>query len=247
MSAKNKLKNILPQRADVLLRRCLLVYRLMKNLGGAHPRSCPVCGYEGLFEAYGMPPRLDARCPACTSLERHRLLLLACRRHDILAGVETLLHFAPEPCLSRVLGGLVPRYVTADLHDPRAELSLDIEATGQPDGAYDAVLCSHVLEHVDDAKALKEIHRILKPGGKLIAMVPLAEGCAKTYEDPAITDPALRRLHFGQEDHLRLYGADFRDRLAAAGFRVEEHAACGPDVVTHRLTAGEKVFVGHKG
>lgn len=54
----------------------------------------------------------------------------------------------------------------------------------------DAVFCSHVLEHVNDAKALQEIHRILKPGGRLIAMVPTCEGRDKTYENPEIVSSA---------------------------------------------------------
>jgi len=53
----------------------------------------------------------------------------------------------------------------------------------------ESVLCSHVLEHVNDTKALKSINRILKPKGKLIAMVPICEGWEKTYENIAIKDP----------------------------------------------------------
>lgn len=246
MNLKDNLKNILPKRAVVLLRRYTLIYKMLKNLSGKYERCCPVCGYEGLFEPYGVPPRLDAKCPSCESLERHRLLLLACREHDILAGIYSLLHIAPEACLSGILRTLVPNYVTADLHDPKAELRIDIEETGLPNESFDGILCSHVLEHVDDAKALREIHRTLKPNGKLIAMVPLVEGCAETYEDASIRDPGLRQLHFGQEDHVRVYGADFRERVARAGFHIDEHAACGAEVVKYRLTTGEKVFVCHK-
>jgi SAM-dependent methyltransferase len=38
-----------------------------------------------------------------------------------------------------------------------------------------------VLEHVNDTKALQEIHRILKPDSRLIAMVPICEGWDETY------------------------------------------------------------------
>ena len=41
--------------------------------------------------------------------------------------------------------------------------SLDIQAIDRPDGAYDFVACSHVLEHVaDDRKALGELLRITR-------------------------------------------------------------------------------------
>jgi predicted SAM-dependent methyltransferase len=84
------------------------------------------------------------------------------------------------------------------------------------------VICNHVLEHVDDRKALTEIMRILAPGGMLVASVPIIEGWDTTYEDVAIKDPEDRALHFGQSDHVRWYGRDFRDRLKAAGFEISE-------------------------
>ena len=43
------------------------------------------------------------------------------------------------------------------------------------DGEYDAVLCTQVLEHVPDPQAvLRELHRILRPGGRLYMTLPLA-------------------------------------------------------------------------
>jgi Methyltransferase domain len=41
-----------------------------------------------------------------------------------------------------------------------------------------------------------------------------------TYEDWDVTGPEDRLREFGQEDHVRLYGRDFADRLTAAGFEV---------------------------
>ncbi len=61
------------------------------------------------------------------------------------------------------------------------------------------IICSHVFKRVsDDCKAMRELHRVLKPGGFLIAMVPLTEGVHDTHEDPAITDPAVRWKYFGK-------------------------------------------------
>jgi SAM-dependent methyltransferase len=47
------------------------------------------------------------------------------------------------------------------------------EATGLPDASFDLVLCTQVLEHCKNPwAAVREIHRILKPGGHLIASAP---------------------------------------------------------------------------
>ena len=40
------------------------------------PRTCPICGYHGMFINVGHPPRWAARCLNCGSRERHRLLHL---------------------------------------------------------------------------------------------------------------------------------------------------------------------------
>jgi SAM-dependent methyltransferase len=55
------------------------------------------------------------------------------------------------------------------LHDQgNAELMLEI-----PDGTYDWVYSSHLLEHLENPfRALREWWRILRPGGKLILVVP---------------------------------------------------------------------------
>lgn len=46
-----------------------------------------------------------------------------------------------------------------------------------PDGSFDVVLCTEMLEHVPEpVKVIKEITRILKPGGKLLLTAPLGSG-----------------------------------------------------------------------
>ena len=55
------------------------------------------------------------------------------------------------------------------------DLVCDITAIPEPDAAFDAILCSEVLEHVPDpTKVLDEFARLLKPGGKLILTAPFA-------------------------------------------------------------------------
>jgi SAM-dependent methyltransferase len=50
-----------------------------------------------------------------------------------------------------------------------------ILATGLPAGSFDLIICLDVIEHLnfdDQEKALREIHRLLKPGGAFYATIP---------------------------------------------------------------------------
>jgi predicted SAM-dependent methyltransferase len=219
---------------------------ILKNLQGVYPRECPCCGFHGKFVAFGNPPRYDARCPQCSSLERHRLLFIIDRDKGILDGIQSILHFAPEQIVRNYLQNKVNKYTSADLFESGVDLKEDIENISLPSESMESVLCSHVLEHVDDKKALKSIYRILKPGGKLIAMVPICEGWEKTYENPAIKDPVQREIHFGQQDHVRYYGRDFIERMTNAGFEVTLYTAKPDDCIKYGLIRGEKIFVGKK-
>jgi len=215
--------------------------------GASFPRTCNVCGYKGRFQAGGKPRRIDARCPKCGAAERYRLLALWLDHHGGFLRSAHVLHFAPEAGLAALLKQRVGRYESADIAPGRADRVLNIEAIAVPDARYDCVVCSHVLEHVDDAKALAEIYRVLKPGGVALIMLPIIEGWARTYENPRVTTPEGRKRHYGQADHVRYYGADVRDRIKAAGFTLEEFTAEGEDVLTYALQRGEKVFIATKG
>lgn len=97
---------------------------------------------------------------------------------------------------------------------------MDITNIEYPDQSFDVIYCSHVLEHVqDDKKAMREFHRVLKNKGWAILLVPVIVD--KTFEDPTIIDPLERLKAFRQQDHVRLYGSDYIDRLREAGFHVE--------------------------
>jgi SAM-dependent methyltransferase len=222
------------------------VRRVWHKLLGIHPRECNICGRIGLFRHTSMPPRFDARCPQCGSLERHRHQALWIRANEDKLKGKRILHFAPETCLRPLYRDLAQRYLSADMRPWNSHIQLDIENIEEPDGAWDVVVANHVLEHVDDAKALAEIHRILAPGGFAILSFPIALAFAKTYENPAITDPRQRSLHFGQHDHLRYYGADAAQRIAAAGFEVEAFPASEPFVHRHSILRDECHFIARK-
>jgi SAM-dependent methyltransferase len=135
--------------------------------------------------------------------------------------------------------------VTADLNQ-RADLKLNIEKIALPDSSFDVVICSHVLEHVNDLSALAELYRILRQNGLAILMVPLIEGWMHTYEDDGIHSEADREIHFGQFDHVRYYGSDFRTRVLSAGFLLDEYYRGGADSVRFGLYRGERIFLANK-
>jgi ubiquinone/menaquinone biosynthesis C-methylase UbiE len=134
-----------------------------------------------------------------------------------------VLHVAPEPSLRAVLEKLSQlQYTTGDLLAQDVDVELDLTAIDFPDHTFDVVLCSHVLEHIpDDRRAMREIRRVLKPDGWALINVPSDPDRAQTYEDLSIVSPEARLERFGQDDHVRVYGAvDFVARLKEAGFRV---------------------------
>jgi predicted SAM-dependent methyltransferase len=205
---------------------------------------CPICSRRSRrFAAFGDPRRPSARCGWCSSLERHRLVWLYFeRRTNLFDGQRRrVLHVAPERCLERRLRLRIGSgYLTADFNDARADVRMDIMNIEYPDGTFDFIYCSHVLEHVaDDRRAMREFRRVLNPEGTAVLLVPITS--ARTIEDPTITDPAERRRLFGQHDHVRRYGADYVNRLTDAGFAVEVHdvrdLATDEEVARMNLTA----------
>lgn len=216
--------------------------RALKAAKPLYPRTCPICGNHGHFGVAGYPPRLDARCRKCRSVERHRLFWLWFKG-DKSKLEEPILHFAAESIFEKRFRTLYSAYQTADLFK-HADLKLNIEKIDLESGSVNTVICNHVLEHVSDRLALREIHRILSDRGQLIVSVPIIEGWEHTYENPDITTPELRTVHFGQHDHIRYYGRDFRDRLREAGFsNIQEITAEGEDVIQYSLMRGEKFFI----
>jgi SAM-dependent methyltransferase len=210
---------------------------------------CPICGH-GFDRFKDDWNRANALCWRCGSHERHRVQwLVLTGPRGLLRGVRSLLHFAPEWALRHRLervAGL--RYVTADLDGSSVDLSLDLTALDLPEASFDAVLCSHVLEHVeDDAAAMRELARVTAPGGWCLVMVPLDPRLETTYEDPAITTPELRLQHYLQHDHVRLYAPDIGDRLAAASFDVErirpEAEFDAQTILRYRITEADEIWL----
>jgi len=189
--------------------------------------ECPVCEHQfRKFVPYGRVPRDNALCPNCLSLERHRLMWCYLQeRTDFFEKGKKVLHIAPEICFIKRFEKIHgDHYITADLESPLAKVKMDIHQMPFADNEFDVAFCNHVMEHVDDdIRAMKEIYRVLKPGGWAIIQVPFFHPvAAETFEDSSITDPHQRESIFGQSDHVRLYGRDYADRLRSAGFEVVE-------------------------
>ncbi|HUF80440.1 MAG TPA: methyltransferase domain-containing protein [Burkholderiales bacterium] len=118
-------------------------------------------------------------------------------------------------------------YLSVDLSSPGAMARMDLTRMACPDSTFQAIYCSHVLEHIpDDRKAISELYRVLRPGGWAVLEVPITAD--KTHEDPSVVDPEERKKHFGQRDHVRRCGPDYVERVRSAGFVVQ--VLCSTDL-----------------
>jgi len=212
-------------------------------------RFCPVCAVEvqqflplgeeyfeeaartGFLHPWDQWETLNCEeysCPCCWASDRDRLMALFLhRRLDRISPGEpiNLVEFAPTPPLANFLrNDPRVRFRSAGLSEDGVDDRVDLmDLSVYPDAAFDAFLCSHVLEHVpDDQRAMSELRRILKPGGWGIVLVPISLAIEGIRECPEAATPDERWKHFGQHDHVRLYNrAGFVSRLEAAGFQVE--------------------------
>ena len=186
---------------------------------------CPVANEEyDCFVKHGG----DLLTPSNGARARHRLSWLYLDREtDLLTRPQRLLHVAPEACLlPRFRENPTLDYVPGDkmVEGYGAQDSvayLDLLDINEAEASFDFILCNHVLEHIpEDRQAMREMYRVLRPGGTLLVTVPIKESLKQTYENPHVTDPRQREEHFGQWDHVRYYGTDIADRLREAGFEV---------------------------
>ena len=214
-------------------------------------RDFVFCGTESLVSVEKQiigSGRRKMECPVCHSAERDRLVYIYIKDYLHLfkkrANIN-ILHIAPEDCLYPVFYKKInhQNYVCGDKfeegykYDKHVQF-MDITHIDYEDNYFDLILCNHVLEHIsNDRKAMQELYRVLKSGGKAILQVPLSCIEKETYEDFSITDPAERLIRFGQKNHCRLYGyADYKTRLQEVGFEfcsgkitTDSYQKCGLD------------------
>jgi len=255
--------------------------RLIKQIrnrlfGLLHPGKsayCLYCGksygkflHEGVkadvfkrYQVAGGGYKLNVQCPNCGSVDRSRLLYLFFNlRTEVFRKKTLLLHVSPNheiarglaesPTVEQIVGSIEPeQYAMFNA------VYLDVQNINAPDNHFDVVICCHVIEHIeDDALGLREIHRVLKPGGFAVLQVPFAMNLETTLEDKSHVTPKQRKVAYGQVDHVRLYGLDYLDRLARARFRVvrdnpfTNNWLPKEELNRHRLDPKEDVIVGWK-
>ena len=196
--------------------------KLKKTLFYGKSCYCSVCHSNiRRYQSFGHIPK--SWCPVCASMKWQRLgWMFLEKRTNLFDGMpKKMLHIAPEvsfePRLKRVAN---LDYLTGDLFDPNVMVKMDVTDIPFNDNSFDIIFCSHVMEHIpNDRTALKEFFRVLNFGGWAVFMVPIRMH-KLTDEDLKVTNPKEREKRFGQQDHVRFYGRDFKDRLQEAGFDV---------------------------
>ncbi|UPG91437.1 class I SAM-dependent methyltransferase [Luteibacter aegosomaticola] len=182
-------------------------------------------------------------CPRCGASDRMRHLFLYLETigfPERFRGAR-ILHFAPERPLVRCITAHEPgRYVRADIAPASSEIeAVDMTAMTFPDASFDVVIANHVLEHVDDLPAaMREVARVLAPGGVAILQTPFSASLTQRFEDDGIRTDEARLVMYGQEDHVRLFGADIAEdlaRLSGMNSRVLRHDEALPGVDPWRV------------
>lgn len=171
----------------------------------------------------------NSSCPACGTGDSGRLYGIYLR--DKLSKLDankkyTFIDFAPVPPLAQIIKSY--RYInyrSADLFAPDVDDHVNImDMKIYKNNSVDMFLCTHILEHVtNDVKAMRELYRILKPGGWGIIMVPILLSINKISEDYNITSENDRWKYFGQGDHVRMYSKKgFLQRLSNIKFKIDQ-------------------------
>ena len=209
---------------------------------------CNVCGWRGrAFE--GVEHSESALCPVCGSIARDRFLYWCWTTRTAYDPAAVVLETSPrlgEPYRSRMAERV--RYTASDydLSMHRATLQLDLQDIALPDASVDVVLTPHVLEHVPDTdRALAELFRVLRPGGRVFLQVPVPQAVTCVPAEPEYHgDRTLVHFRFGWDlaDRIRAHGftcatlvtAELRDAAGGPSPWVHE----GPDCDVDDLVAG---------
>lgn len=165
-------------------------------------------------------------CPCCGSSDRDRLIISMLKKLRLQEGYyrESLLQIAPSSAIEHWIHGNCPplQYDSTDLFMENVTFTSDIQNMKDiADESYDYIICSHVLEHVqDDRKAMRELFRILKQNGFCLFLVPIALDMKEIDEEWGLSEEENWR-RFGQNDHCRRYAKQgLLERLQAEGFTV---------------------------
>lgn len=202
-------------------------------------RKCPLCkkSFENFLPGgvksdfflqkhiIGGGYRENAICPYCGSIDRTRWVYWVAKKFTNIFETENrVLHFAPESYLRKLFEKNEKcDYYPADLQNNIGGLKVHrIDVTQIPfkEEFADYIIINHVLEHVlNESTAIYEMKRVLKQNGKIIMSFPVSME-ENTLEDYSIVAEEERKKYYGQKDHVRLYGKDFKKRLETYGLNV---------------------------
>lgn len=230
--------------------------------------ECPCCGFQSKdwapqgidsqvarqYNTVGMGLRIG-RCWKCRAQDREKLLFLYLRDIEkIFDGRRIkILHIAPENIIAKqILRAPNIDYKCGDyfadgyIYPPYVH-NMNVLSLPFSNDTFDLVICNHVLEHIaDDQKAMLELFRVLKKGGRGVLQVPISKQLNKTLEDSTVKTEEERLLAYGQKDHLRLYGLDYKGRLENCGFRVELITFSVDKIERYGLNKDEDLYICHK-
>ena len=162
-----------------------------------------------------------AICPYCGCKDKERWLWYVLDNYTEVSTIRgKVMHFAPEePIKKRIKQNPNLEYYSGDILPGVADLIVDMTNMQFEDSYFDLIIASMVLEHIpEEEKALKELFRTCKNGGKIVLTVPQCTDIDVTVEDLSIVDPDTRKRLYGQEDHVRLYGLDYPERFRSIAF-----------------------------
>jgi SAM-dependent methyltransferase len=214
---KNSITRFIPKkslfRIEPILRKCYAVTKQGSN------HECVICDFKA--SDWVQLPNNDLLCPNCGSLARDRRLWQILKEQYIKSNIQVLDFSPSRPIYRNWKKEKNVNHIASDLSgDFMADVAYDITQIVEKENTFDLIICYHILEHViDDVKAMSELYRVLKPNGTVLIQTPFKEG--EIYEDYSITSEAERLLHFGQEDHVRVYSVEgLKTRLESVGFDV---------------------------
>lgn len=251
-----------------LLQTRLAYFNLLSHWGIKY--KCPFCGFHSKdlfpigidnptikrYQIIGAGLR-NAGCPKCASTDRERLVYTYLKQElNIFSKSKTrILHIAPEMIIAnQFIAHGFKNYTCGDFYadGQHADYSknfvkhMDVQNLPFADNSFDLIICNHVLEHVfDEKKAIQELFRVLAKCGQAILQVPISPILEKTISDTTITDGAILEEKFGQKDHVRLFGNDYKYILESQGFSIQE-LKLQQKYSKYGLNPDEILFIGKK-
>jgi hypothetical protein len=183
-------------------------------------------------------------CPICMIPDKGRLIIAFLKTLDLHKKNLSILHLTPETGIQKSLDKLFANcnYQLSVFGD---ESTLNVNIEDEIKGNFDIIICSHILEHVENDKlALRNLYNALNPKGIILFLVPLHKEIKFTMQDPKIISPSDRKVAYGEEDHVRQYGIiDFQD-LLQSNFELRTFEVSNLNYGKLGLTRDSKLYIG---